>query len=124
VGFQINPFRALDPLQRAANRIRLAAEHFQFGSHFEIVGRFGGSAKAIQNQPTIVEGSWIAAATFDRCAERIERLRLVTGEERMDAAAVQVFKHGVLAVAGGCRQGQEGSCYPKIFTGHEPCSTI
>lgn len=123
MGFQVHSLGALDSLQRAANRIRLSTEHFQFGTHLKVVSRFGWPAKAIQDQPAIVKGPRIAAATFDGRAKRIERLGLIAGEERMDAAAVQVFKHGVLAVGGGGRQGQEGSCCPKIFTGHEPCST-
>lgn len=88
MGFQIHPFRTLNSLQRTAHRIRLAAEHLQFGTHLKVVGRFGRPAKAIQDQPAIIKSPRIAAAAFDRRGERIERLGLIAGEERMDTATV------------------------------------
>jgi hypothetical protein len=64
--FQQDSISALNSFERPANRIRLAAEHFEFRALAEIVSRFGGSAVVVQHQAAVIKGPGVATATLDR----------------------------------------------------------
>jgi len=118
MGLKIDPFATLDSFQRTADWIGLTTEHFELCALLKIIGGLGRTAKAVQDEAAIVKGPRIPTAAFNSRIERVERFRLVPGKERVDAAAIQLFEHGVLAVTSGGYKDQEGSCCPKCFTGH------
>jgi hypothetical protein len=60
-----NPIGALNAFQRTGDREGLAAEHFQFGTQLEVVGRFFRPAEARVGQAAEVVAAGVAAAASD-----------------------------------------------------------
>jgi len=100
-------FGALHALERAGDRIRLAAEHFQLGARLVVVGGIFRAAQAGIRQAAEVIAPRVAAAARDGGREQLVSAAIVAGEIGVDALPVQVIEQRVLREADRPAQGQQ-----------------
>ena len=117
VGLQRHSVAALNPLQRASDRVRLATRYFECGARLEITAGFVGTAKPRVSQSAKIIGPRIAAAAVDRIRQVLVCGAVIPTEERMNTAPIQFFQQGILSPHFGaakrqCRQGNTPQ--PKI----------
>jgi hypothetical protein len=94
--FEQHPVRALNSLQRPANGIWLAAEHFKLGAFAKVISGFGRPAETVQNQAAVIKSPRIAASAPNGLIQRVERFRHIAGEIGVNAPAIELFEHCIL----------------------------
>jgi hypothetical protein len=97
--FQCETVSALHSLQGTGDREWLAAEHFQLGAQFEVVGRVFRPAKSRISQAAEVIAARVAAAAGDGGGQELMGAPIVAGEVGMHPPPIQLIQQRVLGDA-------------------------
>jgi hypothetical protein len=100
LGFERHPLTTLHTFERAGDGIRLASHRFQLGALVEVTLGFIGAAESIVGQAAEVIGPRIARAARNGRAKQPVRRPIIAVEVGVNAPAIQLFEHAVLAKCG------------------------